>query len=1836
MVASAGTTEHARPEEGGPVLQRLKDLAEEHGLRTTAHYARDENGHVARLDVVIFRADGPGIAESADRTAGPATRSGPLFSTPTALTTHTSPAGDLAEYLAGVLPRHMRPEQIIEVPAFPLNKTGKIDRAALLRLIPRQESSATPGQVHGDTEKRLAEILGELLGRNVSIDRESDFFAIGGHSLLATRYVHAVNQAFGVDLRVKSVFDRPKLRDFAELVASQPDERVTEATGGTGAPTDVLPLSPLQQRFWTMAQGSGPSTLYNSVLLLELTGRVAVDSLRNAFQRVVEHHSVLRSHFHDEAGVVTLRFRDPGDYPLTHIEVPGLDAEGAERLLAEQLNRPFDLASGPLLDAALFTATPDKHFLAMCVHHIIFDGASDAMLITDLGECYAADRENREPRWRDDGRGFLTHLAEVAQPDAEGREFWSRTLDGAPAVHTLPVERERAAGAKAGGASLRSVVPADTTALLAETARTYRTTPFVVLNALVGLFLSLVSGADDVVVGSPVDCRETQTDSSAMGMYINTVPFRHHIDWEQTLDDLIIAERGVFRDVFTHRTVPFDRIVEWVNPPRVPGANPIFQIEFALQPDGVGEFSFCDCATRSIKVETAESKFDLALNSRVVDGKLNVFWEYRQDLFSRERIERMAAFFESFLRTVLTSPRVPLAEHRFAEGDESPLAALLAGSARQDRDTTGTAPHDRARRGVPAGLTPDRPEAPAAAGARGAAAVMDRIRAIWQDVLDVPGDLPEDESFFSLGGNSLSLTRVLRRLNEEFGAEMTLDTVYRYSTLAEQAALMAARDSGPDPEPSDRAASAGEFDEVALTAAQCRFYLLEKLGSGADYVDSICFRIGNGIEPDRLVKAITALAGLHPILKSRVAERGDRLVMLPGADVPSDDCVGGVIPCDDAEEILDRMTAARSTVVNVFGGPLFKAFLYMRQNGAVHLQLLVHHIIFDGWSERVLLDDLIRLYQETAAGPTGPRQRPVPFQHYAARAAGHQVEAGTAWWVASLSGAPAAHNLPRPERAVPARPEAAPAIQHVMTGEALARLQGRCQDLGVTMFNVVHSALALAVMTMSHEDDVVIGVPTANKRDMLYQGTIGLFMETLPLRTTISGGDLTFGQIVRANQARLTDALEHADFRIEEVLNACAPHRDGKRNALYQIVLSVSDEGERFLDFAGARAERFHLSAPGPKLDLALNVKLVAGNLHFFWEHDTALLSAETVTALAGDFEHWLQWGVDQPDHPIRERDTAEPHREESDGPGRTRSVYERFTAAWDGRERETAFTDEDTRLTAGRLHGRVVAMAGRLAEQGVGRKSVVACHSQRVLDHVITFLAASRLGATHVPLDSSNPPGRTEQMLDLCDADVVVSDTPDGFAGHLGLSTAGLPEDIPVTPALPSRSGAISHIVFTSGTDGRPKGVQLGVGATDAYVTAINEVCGAVDAPVAQCGNPAYDFFVEEFALSLLAGNRMAVLPTRQKADPSAFARFVQREQIGVISLPTAYWAFLVGAMSGAELAMLRGLTTCLVGGEDYPRETAERWLEVLGGSVRLLNTYGPAENGPVTLLQELHRDTPPSSVGHPLGGVRASVRSRHGALVPAEGLGELWLSGPQLFSGYLGGTRAADHPTGDIVLARGERGYRFIERTGSTMKISGFRVEPGEYAAPLTDVPGIAGVRVAPTADRTGVFVYCLVDGTVPEEEISEAAERSLRAALPQYMRRHEVRFCREIPLTVNGKTDFTTLRETSWPAPLPDTGRPDDWPDVRDDVRAAWVRVLGAIQLDEDRDFFGHGGTSMSMLRLLARLNERFPKCFDLMDLYEKPSISLQARHAHDRLEALGTAGDAPGAAADVAGG
>ncbi|MFP2933118.1 amino acid adenylation domain-containing protein, partial [Pyxidicoccus sp. 3LG] len=465
------------------------------------------------------------------------------------------------------LPEYMVPSAFLFMEALPLTAHGKVDRKAL----PALDSAASTSEYvapRTPTEQRLASLWSEVLAVP-RVGASDDFFALGGHSLLATQLVSRVRSAFDVELPLRALFEDSTLEAFAlRLEAALRSSSSHRAPPVVPVPrTGALPLSFAQQRLWFLDQLEPGSTSYNLPMPLHVSGPLDLAALRRAFDALVQRHEVLRTHFRSEAGQPVQVIAAPGPLPIEVVDLSTLPAEDrrseALRLVQLDTQRPFDLASGPLLRVTVLTLSPEEHVLAINMHHVVSDGWSQGVLIREMGAFYEGFRQGRPVQlpelpvqyadyaaWQ---RGWLQGEVLEAQ-----LSWWREQLEGAPAALELPTDRPRPAKQSFRGAQLPVQLPAALSAQLPAFCQREGVTPFMVLLATWQLLLSRYSGQDDVVVGSPIAGRRHSELEGLIGFFINTLVLRSRLDSRASFRQLLAQVRTTSLGAFEHQDVPFE------------------------------------------------------------------------------------------------------------------------------------------------------------------------------------------------------------------------------------------------------------------------------------------------------------------------------------------------------------------------------------------------------------------------------------------------------------------------------------------------------------------------------------------------------------------------------------------------------------------------------------------------------------------------------------------------------------------------------------------------------------------------------------------------------------------------------------------------------------------------------------------------------------------------------------------------------------------------------------------------------------------------------------------------------------------------------------------------------------------------------------------------------------------------------------------------------------------------------------------------------------------------------------------------------------------------------
>jgi amino acid adenylation domain-containing protein len=556
------------------------------------------------------------------------------------------------------LPEHMVPAAYVRMDALPLTPNGKADRKAL----PAPEGDAFAARAYeaplGETETAVAAIWAEVLGAE-RVGRHDHFFAMGGHSLLAVRVISRVRQAMGVEAALGDLFQRPVLAEFARGLdaAGRADlpaiERVERGEG--------MALSFAQQRLWFLEQLGSAGKAYHMPTRLHLRGELDRGALVRALDRIVERHEALRTVFRQVDGepvqVVTAGSR----FRLAEHDLAGREDADAElrRLVAEEADEPFDLEHGPLIRGRLVRLAADEHVLAVTMHHIVSDGWSMGVLTRELGALYAAFLRGESDPLPELPVQYADYAAwqrkwvdgEVLQKQAD---YWKSALTGAPELLEIPTDHARPAVQRHAGGTAGLELDEELTAGLRALGQKHGTTLFMTLMAGWAATLGRLSGQDDVVIGTPTANRGRSEIEGLIGFFVNTLALRMDLSGSPTVAELLGRVKARATEAQDHQDIPFEQVVDLVQPARSMAHSPLFQAMFTWQSAAQGTLELPGLTLGGVAAAAqASAKFDLSLSLQETGGRVTGGVSYATSLFEQATVERYLGYFRAVLAAMV-------------------------------------------------------------------------------------------------------------------------------------------------------------------------------------------------------------------------------------------------------------------------------------------------------------------------------------------------------------------------------------------------------------------------------------------------------------------------------------------------------------------------------------------------------------------------------------------------------------------------------------------------------------------------------------------------------------------------------------------------------------------------------------------------------------------------------------------------------------------------------------------------------------------------------------------------------------------------------------------------------------------------------------------------------------------------------------------------------------------------------------------------------------------------------------------------------------------------------
>ncbi|WP_405810299.1 amino acid adenylation domain-containing protein [Streptomyces sp. NBC_00210] len=571
---------------------------------------------------------------------------------------------ELLHVAQGRLPSYLVPSAVVVLEALPLLPSGKLDRHSLPA---PQEGSSSDGRAPSTREERvLCALFTEILGVDeVGID--DSFFALGGHSLRAMRLIGRIRAELGAELTIRTLFENPTVAELAPLVTAPP--AVTRVPVRMRERPERIPLSSGQRRLWFVNRLEGGSATYNMPMALRLSGTLDRVALERALGDVVARHESLRTRFPDMDGEPYQQILAP-EQAAIRLPVSAVTEETLADALEAAAGRGFDLADQLPVRTQLFAVSPTEHVLLIVVHHIAGDGWSYRPFLADLERAFAARCEGSPPGWEPlpvQYADYTLWQQDLAQNVTDHHlAHWAEALDGLPPELRLPADRPRPAVASYRGAVTPLTVDAATHQRIHDVAHRTGASVFMVVQAALAALLSRLGAGEDIPIGTPVAGRSDDSLDELVGFFVNTLVLRTDLSGEPTFTEVLRRVREADLAAYAHQDLPFDQLVEALNPERSPGRHPLFQVMLALQNGSQSRPRLRDLEVAFETVDSRTAKFDLLLDVRECFSEggapagLTGWLEYASDLFDAPTATALARRLERFLATAVATPDLPV------------------------------------------------------------------------------------------------------------------------------------------------------------------------------------------------------------------------------------------------------------------------------------------------------------------------------------------------------------------------------------------------------------------------------------------------------------------------------------------------------------------------------------------------------------------------------------------------------------------------------------------------------------------------------------------------------------------------------------------------------------------------------------------------------------------------------------------------------------------------------------------------------------------------------------------------------------------------------------------------------------------------------------------------------------------------------------------------------------------------------------------------------------------------------------------------------------------------
>ncbi|MDE1715951.1 amino acid adenylation domain-containing protein [Chromobacterium amazonense] len=1117
-----------------------------------------------------------------------------------------------------------------------------------------------------------------------------------------------------------------------------------------------------------------------------------------------------------------------------------------------------------------------------------------------------------------------------------------------------------------------------------------------------------------------------------------------------------------------------------------------------------------------------------------------------------------------------------------------------------------------------------------------ACGIRTELAKVWTECLGYK-QVNGSDNFFELGGDSLLAGRMLSRIQERLQVELSLADFFGHPTIDSLSRLLESRRQShaigilaPTPR------SVVQERTAPLSFQQTRLWTLERLGMGGSVFHlPQCLHLKGPLDPEALAAALTQLLARHPALRTSIHTSDDGMTghqrVHDEMDMELERLSFSGTPDQMDEFIRLQLEQLRSARFQMENAPLFRARLLQLKPGYACLLMVFHHIAVDGWSFRLIAQDLALLYERLSTGkPIAPSRQEWDYAAYsedqAQRFASGQFEAQRQFWQKRLS------RLPVLDLGIERRRErvsggAAESCHFEISPEQMRLLEAQSRRLSATPYVVFLAAFLLMLSRQSGQKDIIIGSPIANRMGSRVEPLVGFFVNMLALRMDLSQAR-SLRQWLDTVRQTVLEAQTHQDYPFEKLVEEHAGPRNASLTPLFQAVFSMQEEPTESMKLGELEVLFDEVKETETEYDLTINMFHRGSTYGGMLQHRAGLFEAERVEQMRQQFLRALDLLLSLPDDTPIEQLTLlsddERTRLLAEGcpPAAAPAVEnmvsllaDAFSAGGDA----IAVASESGLLTYRELSDKVERTARELARLGVRPGDRVGLCLEPSIDALVTMLGVLRAGASYLPLDPTSQASRWLAILAQAPVALLVhGDRLPGIDSHaiplVTVASLLRPDVLSASSPLPPQPGPdqTAYTLFTSGSTGAPKGVEVSHRAAALKIQALSQAYRMTPSDRAlQFSSLIFDVSIEEIFTTLFSGGRLLIHRRTSWSTMAEFNQLLESSGATMLNLPASFWREWVESMRADGSMLPSALRLVVTGSEKVHISSVQAWRQLARGRVELLNAYGLTESVITSIVHRVdaigssaERDV---AIGKPLPGTRAYVLDEHLQPTAPFARGQLYLGGTSLADGYLNRpdlTAAAFlsdpfnpepgakmYRTGDMVRRDAEGNLFYLGRMDRQVKVRGIRVELSEIESALLDLPGIkeAAVHAAQTPDEQSARIDAYV---VLAAGSAYASPRELlqdmRRRVPAHLMPASLAILKALPKTTSDKLDLQKLAAESTPPLCPEEGE-DDSPGLSV-LRKLLQKMLRHPVVRGDDNYFALGGDSILLLRTVAQLNRQ----------------------------------------------